>query len=126
MNVGIIGSRAFNDYHLLQDVISDHLEISEINSIISGGAKGADALAEQFAAENHIRCSIHKPDWKTYNKAAGIMRNKEIVADSDILFAFWDGISKGTEHSINLAKKSEKTVVVTIFPQAGENLKPEA
>lgn len=121
MNVGIIGSRTFNDYHLLQDVISAHLDISAITGIVSGGARGADALAERFAVENSIRLTIHKPDWKTYNKAAGIMRNKDIVANSDILFAFWDGKSKGTEHSINLAKKNVKTVIVTIFPQAGDS-----
>lgn len=122
MNIGIVGSRTFNDYHLLQNIVSDHLEVSAISGIVSGGAKGADALAERFAAENNIQLAIHKPDWKRNNKAAGIIRNKEIVANSDILFAFWDGKSKGTEHSIRLAKETGKNVIVTIFTQSGDDI----
>ena len=45
------------------------------------------------------------PDWDKYGKSAGYIRNTEMAEAGDILVAFWDGKSKGTEHMINIMKK---------------------
>lgn len=87
-------------------------DLSEISQIISGGAKGADTLAEKFAIENEIPIKKHLPDWDLYGKRAGFIRNKLIIDDANIVMAFWNGKSKGTQHSINLAEEQNKLHIV--------------
>jgi len=112
--LAIIGSRTFNDYNLLKEKVDKILSEYRLNIklIISGGAKGADSLAEQYAKEKGIEILIIKPNWDLYKKAAGFIRNADIINNSDIVIAFWNGISNGTKDSIAKAQKSEKTVFI--------------
>jgi hypothetical protein len=71
---------------------------------LNGGAKGADSYGEYYAKERGIPVTIFLPDWNTYGKKAGYIRNKLIVESSDLVIAFWDRVSKGTKHSIDIAK----------------------
>jgi len=80
--------------------------------MVSGGAQGADKLGEKYAHARGMKTVIHKPDWKKYGRAAGMIRNKDIIHDADKVFAFWDGVSKGTKNSIDLAKKEKKSIDV--------------
>ena len=113
IKIGVIGSRSFNDYELLKRVLDEYL--GKVWVVVSGGAKGADSLGEKWANENNIKTCIYKPDWDTHGKGAGMIRNKDIVEDSDIIIAFWNSLSRGTEHSINLAKKMDKEVRIVYF-----------
>jgi len=83
-----------------------------IDCIISGGAFGADALAERFAREKGIPTIIFKPDWDQYGKPAAFKRNILIVNEADVVIVFWDGFSKGSKHTIDLAEKANKPVIV--------------
>jgi len=112
INIGIVGSRTFTDYELFKNIIYNITKDLQEKTciihhstiiIVSGGAKGTDSLAKRFAIENKIHYKEYLPDWNTHGKKAGWLRNKEIISVSDILIAFWDGKSKGTEYSINLA-----------------------
>lgn len=121
--VAVIGSRKFEDYDLLKKELD---KIYNISCIVSGGASGADSLAENYAEENNIETLIYKADWNDmsepcvvgknpygeYNKLAGFKRNTQIVEDADLIVAFWDGISKGTKDSIDKAKKLNKKIIV--------------
>lgn len=113
MKVAIIGSRGFNDYELLKSRLLEHVKV--IECIISGGAKGADSLAERFAQEYNIPTKIFLPDWKQFGRSAGIVRNKEIVKEADLCFIFWDGESKGTKSVIDFCKKLNKDATVHII-----------
>jgi len=106
MKVAVIGSRAFNDYELLKSKLLEH--INEIECILSGGAKGADSLAEKFAQEYKIPTKIFLPDWKQFGRSAGIARNKEIVKEADLCFIFWDGESKGTKSVVDSCRSLKK------------------
>lgn len=110
--LAIVGSRTFNNYDLLSETVLDHIDIQAISHIISGGAKGADSLAEQFASNWDIPTIIFKPDWNKYGRGAGMIRNKQIISESDIVIAFWDGVSKGTKNSIDTAVKLNKNLIV--------------
>ena len=105
MKLAIVGSRSFNNYNLLKDTINKY---DNIKLIISGGAIGADKLAEQYAKEYNIETKIYLPDWNKYGKKAGPIRNELIIKDCDIVIAFWDGESRGTLSSINIAKTLNK------------------
>ena len=111
MRVAVVGSRTFSDFALLKS----HLDrLDDVEMIVSGGAKGADSLAELWARQNSIPTQIFRADWRKHGKSAGIIRNREIVANADLIVAFWDGESKGTEYTVEFGRK--KGVEVQIVP----------
>lgn len=115
MKLAVIGSRSFNDYDLLSFVLDEYCIEHPGLKIISGGARGADRLAEKYAVDCDLDLQVFQADWDTHGKAAGFIRNKLIVDECDELVAFWDGKSRGTLNSINHAKKQNKTVVIIDF-----------
>lgn len=110
LRVIIAGSRDFNNYNLLNSTISNYLKENTNNvEIISGTARGADQLGERFANEYGYQIKRFPADWNLYGKIAGPIRNREMAEYASdgqgVLFAFWDGKSRGTKSMINLAKK---------------------
>ncbi len=117
MKIAIIGSRTFTNYQLLEDIVDQYKNVNQVHytAVVSGGAKGADTLAERYAEKNNLKKIIYYPDWDRYGKKAGFLRNTTIIEDADVVFAFWDGHSMGTLDSINKAKERNKTVIITDF-----------
>ena len=89
--------------------------LPEITKIVSGGAKGADSLAEIYAEKYQLPLIVFKHDWQKYGRGAGIVRNREIIEAADIVVAFWDGSSKGTASSLKLAKSKNIPIQTFIF-----------
>ena len=112
MKLAIVGSRGFNDYDLLCDTIEEHFDIKEITHIVSGGARGADALGERFADDFGIGKIIFPAQWNLYGKRAGFLRNRDIIKTCDQCVAFWDGESHGTKHDIELCEEYNKPCLV--------------
>ena len=81
-------------------------------TIISGGARGADTLAEWFARDYNYATKIFHAEWDKYGRSAGYRRNVDIINNCNILVAFWDGTSRGTKHSIDIAKEQGKPVII--------------
>lgn len=110
----LAGGRDFNDYQLVKKEADLYiLEIAPSETIvISGGAKGVDALGEQYARERELEVEIFKAEWSKYGRAAGPKRNAEMAKACTHLLAFWNGESKGTKSMISLTKKENKTVKV--------------
>jgi hypothetical protein len=114
--LAVVGSRSFKNYELLSDELNTLAKTDfKFDSIVSGGALGADTLAEKYAKHHDIKMNILKPDWKKHGKKAGILRNKDIVDSCNYVIAFWDGSSVGTKHSINYARIQEKPVKIVNF-----------
>ncbi len=111
MRVAVVGSRGIDNIDL--SVYID--EIPDL--IVSGGAKGMDQVAERWAKIKGIETLIFKPEYEKFGRGAPLRRNATIVDNSDIVYAFWDGISKGTKHTIDYAKKVGKKVRVFIIGQ---------
>jgi hypothetical protein len=111
MKVAVVGSREFEDYDLLSQTLNE-LEITEI---ISGGARGADSLAEKYAKEKGISFKVFQPEWHVHGKSAGFVRNVFIIEAAETVVAFWDGKSKGTYHSIELARKRERKLILVQY-----------
>lgn len=112
MKLAIVGSRNFTDYRVMCSFIKTKFDLSTIDGIVSGGAKGADSLAERFAHENNLLLYVKEADWKKYGRAAGPKRNKLIVEEADAIVAFPTETSRGTLNTINIAKKSGKRLEV--------------
>ena len=115
MKVIIAGGREFNNYDLLCESCNKELATFESIEIVSGGAKGADKLGEQYANENGYDIKKFLPEWAKYGKGAGVKRNEEMAKYAEVLIAFWDGKSKGTKSMIDLAKRYGLKVKVVIF-----------
>jgi hypothetical protein len=101
MRTIIAGSRGFDDFETM-DLTLKQLPF-EITVVISGGAKGADALAERWAREHGIPVEQHPADWDLHGKRAGYLRNVEMAQVAEACVVFWDGASKGSKHMINIA-----------------------
>ena len=104
----IAGGRDFSDYPLLKEkcnnILSSRAEKQKI-VIVSGTAKGADSLGEQYAKEKGYAIERYPADWNTNGKAAGIIRNGVMADHADALVAFWNGRSQGTKNMIETARK---------------------
>lgn len=108
----IAGGRKFKDAILLKKEVDDFRDTHDITEIVSGHALGADSLGEAYANFYGIKLTIFKADWDTYGRAAGPIRNKQMIDYADAIIVFWDGKSRGTKNDIDLAK--EKGIILKI------------
>lgn len=80
--------------------------------IISGGARGVDTCAAEYAAAHNIPLRVFRPDYAAHRQGAPIRRNEIIARECTEMLAFWDGKSKGTKYTIEYARKLKKVVHV--------------
>lgn len=106
MKVAVIGSRSITSYPLEEVIPADTEEI------ISGGARGVDTLAREYAQAHGIPCTEIRPDYARYGKGAPLRRNLEIIEKADLVIALWDGKSTGTAHTIRKCREIGKPVVI--------------
>lgn len=100
----ICGSREFpKDAYFIQQSI--HSVMGGIDCIVSGGARGPDTWAREYAENLSIPFIEIKADWNKYGKKAGYLRNIEMLELEGVskVLAFWDGVSRGTKHTIDCA-----------------------
>lgn len=91
-----------------------HLASYEDLTLIQGGARGVDKIAKEYCKEyNHIEI---KPDWDKFGKAAGFIRNEEMIKESDEVLLLWDGESRGTKNDIALCEKYKKPYTLVYYP----------
>ena len=110
MKIAVIGSRGIQ----IPD-IEKYLP-KECSEIVSGGARGVDACAAEYARKHDIKLTEFLPEYDRYGKAAPIVRNRQIVDYADHVLIFWDGDSRGTASVIQYAKKHEKPYRI-VLPQ---------
>ena len=103
----IAGGRDFNNRSAMFPILSKHIS-NMCDMIISGDARGADALGAEWATHFQIPIQHFPAQWDKYGKSAGFIRNAEMGEEADALIAFWDGKSKGTAHMIKTMKIQKK------------------
>jgi predicted Rossmann fold nucleotide-binding protein DprA/Smf involved in DNA uptake len=108
MRIAIVGSR-----NLTVEDIGKYLP-DGVCEIVSGGAKGVDSCAAQYAKANKIPLKEFLPEYEKYGRAAPIVRNRQIVQYADCVIVFWDGESKGTLSVIKYCEKTEKRCTVLV------------
>ncbi len=114
----IAGTRTFADYDFFQmmaDLLISHIMDDIV--IVSGGANGADTLAERYAKEKGFELVVFPAEWGKYGKSAGYKRNLQMhdfIAgyEKRKCVCFWDGKSKGTQHNFALAKSHHTDLLV--------------
>jgi hypothetical protein len=113
MKIAVVGSRGFDGAEKLCEILD--LYIDQITDLITGGAKGADRMAEEWAKAHNIPVTLYLPQPK-YGKGQFSQRNKEIVDNCDYVIAFWDEKSKGTKHVMDLCQKRNKRLLMILLP----------
>ena len=99
MRVAIVGSRGLSVTNLekyLPDGVSE---------IVSGGAKGIDTCAKEYAQTSGVPLTEFLPEYEKYGKSAPLKRNITIIEYADLVLAFWDGASHGTKYVIDNCKR---------------------
>ena len=106
MKVAIIGSRG-----LAVEDFSPYLP-KGVTEIVSGGALGIDRCARRYAQAHSIKLTEFLPDYEQFGKGAPLKRNLTIIEHSDLVLAFWDGRSRGTQFVIDQCKKTGKPIKI--------------
>ena len=112
MKVAVIGSRGLHVDHL-----EDYLP-EGVTEIVSGGAKGIDTCAKDYALAHGLALTEFLPEYGKYGRGAPLRRNITIIEYADLVLAFWDGRSRGTMYVIDNCKK--RNIPVAVYqPAAG-------
>ena len=114
MRVAVIGSRGLqvND---LGKYLPD-----EVTEIISGGARGVDTSAREYAMEHGLKLTEYLPEYNKYGRSAPLKRNITIIENADLVLAFWDGSSRGTKYVIDNCKKRNIPLKIYVPVKRGE------
>ena len=109
MKIAIIGSR-----NLTVSNIGEYIPES-CTEIVTGGAKGIDTYAAEYAQKLNLKLTLFLPEYHKYGKVAPLIRNKLIVDYSDLVIALWDGSSSGTKSVISYCEKVGKKITVYLL-----------
>lgn len=115
MRILVCGGRAFADYNKLVKAILSVLPSVDDNDvatwllpsdtvIIHGCAQGADLMADRWAISNGVRIEEFPADWVKHGRAAGPIRNQQMIDEGkpDIVIAAPGGA--GTADMVRRAK----------------------
>ena len=108
MKVAVIGSRNLTVNNLEKYLPQGTTEI------VSGGARGIDSCAKNYANTNGIPLKEFLPNYDEFGRSAPLLRNLEIIDYADIVLAFWDGKSRGTKFVIDKCRAKGKPVNIFI------------
>lgn len=126
----VAGSRSFEHYGLLKQKLDKMLKNKSDIVIVSGGANGADTLAERYAKEKGYELKVMKADWYRYGKKAGYIRNEQMhryiaqYKDRGCV-CFWDGESRGTRNNFDLCEKYNTPLRIIEYPKILEEIEKQ-
>lgn len=102
MRILVCGGRDFLGITQLYRV----LDASKMTHLVTGGARGVDKLAEEWARDRMVPYTVYPANWDKYGPAAGPVRNQQMLDEGkpDKVIAFPGG--KGTSDMIRRAQKA--------------------
>lgn len=113
MRILVCGGRDYDNWEVLDNTLWKFWwsrdSLADPLVIITGDAVGADWLARAWAKmllDDHVIYEGYPADWKTHGKAAGAIRNQEMLDKGrpDLVVAFPGG--KGTADMVARARKA--------------------
>lgn len=111
MIVLVCGGRNFTDTEIAYNFLNDLHKQYQFTQVISGGARGADSLADSWPRINDIESIVVPAEWNKFGKAAGHIRNMKMVDEHhpNLVIAFPGG--KGTTNMIQYSKRNKIKVI---------------
>ncbi len=121
----VTGSRDYTNYAQMERYLNILLSNYSNVEIVSGGARGADTLARDYAKNHNYAYKEFPADWEKDGKRAGVLRNEEMqkyiaAFPKRGCVAFWDGESPGTKNSLQLAERYGTQVKIIRFEKEGD------
>lgn len=122
MRILVCGGRDFKDHSLVCRTLSglfppptedmDTWLPPPDTVIIHGDAPGADRLADGWAIVNWVAIERYPADWKKYGRAAGPIRNQQMIDEGkpDLVIAFPGG--RGTADMTRRAKDAGIKILI--------------
>lgn len=107
MRVAIVGSRGLSVTNLGKYLPEG------VTEIVSGGARGIDTCAREYAIAHGIKLTEFLPEYEKYGRSAPLKRNITIIENADLVLAFWDGTSRGRKFVIDNCKS--RGIPVKVF-----------
>lgn len=110
----VCGGRDFDDVDFIVARLNEIHSFRQISTLIAGGARGTDTIAELWADELGVSKGIYKiteEDWNRYGKSAGPRRNEHMLKTErpDVVVGFPGG--NGTAHMLDIARKAGVEVI---------------
>jgi hypothetical protein len=116
IRVAVVGSRDNVQYAVVAatlDTVKRHYgDLGLQFEVVSGGARGVDTYAANWADANGIGKVVFQADWAAHGRSAGMKRNADIINAADVVLAFWDGKSPGTRNSIERTRAAGKQLFI--------------
>ena len=103
MRVAVIGSRGLTVINDLGKFLPEGT-----TEIVSGGARGIDTYAKEYALAHGMKLTEFLPEYEKYGRIAPLKRNDSIIEYADTVLAFWDGQSRGTAYVIRKCRETGK------------------
>ena len=113
--VVVTGSRNWTDSAAIREALMKQLADHPELTVHVGDARGADAITRAVCGNLGIPFTVHYADWQKYGRAAGPMRNREMLnaANPDLVIAFPGADeSRGTRDCMAAAEARKIPVVV--------------
>ncbi len=110
MKTAIVGSRNITNVDLPRFIPAGTTEI------VSGGARGVDTIAKEYANRNGLKLTEFLPDYERFGRGAPLKRNITIIENADIVLAFWDGKSRGTKFVIDNCRRKNIPIKIYLAP----------
>ena len=114
MKLAIVGSRN------LENIDIETYLPQGVCEIVSGGARGIDTIAREYAQRHGIPITEFLPEYARYGRAAPVKRNQSIADYADEALAFWNGTSGGTADAIRRFERLGKKVTVVLIETTKE------
>lgn len=102
----VCGGRDYQDEQKVFDTLDPYLDVYGGHlEIISGMARGADTFGHKYATLNELTNHKFPADWDKHGRAAGPIRNQQMLDEGkpDLVIAFGGGT--GTAHMIRISRK---------------------
>ena len=104
------GDRWWTDRESIAEVMHTLIDAFATFTVIEGEARGADLIAKAIARSYDLPVASFKADWDRFKKAAGPIRNAEMLyhGRADGVVAFHKNImtSSGTKNMVMQARKA--------------------
>ena len=137
--LAVVGSRDYTDYNkidlgVMEGLLEFGLKFEDLSGMVSGGARGVDAIAcgngkpndtsMTIAQQHGVRAIVCHADWERYGNSAGFLRNRTVEDIATHVVAFVGSKSVGTRGLIALVDRYnasiDKFVAEQIIPTNGD------
>ena len=109
MKLAVVGNRERWFRKQIYDIL-DEYDLCSDDFIVTGGAKGVDSYAMDYAKQNGINLIVFYPSKKITTPYRYYNRNEKIAIECDKIIAFNKKGVSGTSNTISYGKEYDKEV----------------